>query len=264
MSGRYYMPWPNGHPSQGSDWELYLDSLTGPIGAVTRLDSAAASLGPGSKVSITVMVPYPDTTQRSFTYRGREYDLSDGSQRVAAVESYLHDVVDRVGARQMSHLSFYGFYWLNEGIQPFDSSLVSRVTAAAHAMGYRFLWIPSYGAAGAGQWRSFGFDAAWLQPNYFFHPEIPATRLDSAINRARAAAMGLELEFDRRLFTDSLFRDRLGPYLAAFEGAPDLRNRSIAIYEGAGALIQLSRSADARHRALYHRLVTVLRPGVRL
>jgi hypothetical protein len=101
-----------------------------------------------------------------------------------------------------------------------------------------------------------------LQPNFFFHPDVPVVRFDSAVTRARAAHMGLELEFDRRLFTDTLFRDRLTPYLATLEKAPDLRNRPIAIYEGGGALIQLARSADAHHRSLYRRLVAVLRPGV--
>jgi hypothetical protein len=264
VSGRYYMPWVNGPPSQGDDWDRYLDSLTAPGGILTRLDSAAAHAGVGP-VSFTVMVPYPDPSQRAFLYRGQTYDLSQGPpQRVAVVAAYLRDAINRVAARPLPHLAFHGFYWLNEGILPVDSALVAQVTAAAHTMGYRFLWIPSYGAAGAGQWRGFGFDQAWQQPNYFFHPEIAPARLDTAFSRARAAGMGVELEFDRRLFSDSLFRHRLSPYLAAFEQAPDLRNRPIAIYEGAGALIQLARGTEAWQRALYRRLVAVLRPEVRL
>jgi hypothetical protein len=263
VSGRYYMPWPNGQPSEGVDWEVYLDSLTAPTGILTRLDAAAGTLGRAAKVSVTVMVPYPDATRRSFSFSGREYDLSDNLQRGEVLEAYLREVVDRVTSRELSHLSFYGFYWLNESIEPFDSSLVTRATGTARSMGYRFLWIPAYGAAGAAKWRAFGFNEAWQQPNYFFHPDITRARLDSAVRRARAADMGLEVEFDRRLFSDSLFHDRLGPYLDALETAPDLRNRSISIYEGAGALMQLSRSADARYRALYNRLVTLLRPSVR-
>ena len=71
--------------------------------------------------------------------------------------------------------------------------------------------------------------------------------------------MGLEVELDRRMFSDWRFADRLEPYLAALEGAPDLRTKSVAIYEGAGALIQLSKSRDSWHRALYDRLVATLR-----
>jgi len=48
--------------------------------------------------------------------------------------------------------------------------------------------------------------------------------------------------------------------LDALEAAPDFRGRPIAIYEGGGALIQLSHTRDEWHRALYHRLVSVLQP----
>lgn len=262
VSGRFYLPLPNQLASEGSDWSLYIDSLTARRGALTRLDSAAAQAA--TKISFVVMVPYPDTSQHEFVYDDRTYDLRDGAQRAAVVKSYLDDIRDRVQSLSLPHLVFQGFYWLYEGMRQGDSSVVSQVTTAAHAMGLRFLWIPSYRAGGATEWRAFGFDEAWYQPNFFFHPDVSRTRFDSTIATARSAGMGMELELDRRLFTDSLFRDRLTPYLDAFEGAPDLRNRSIAIYEGAGALIQLSRSANARDRALYRRFVAVLRPEVRL
>jgi hypothetical protein len=258
VAGRYYMPWPNQQPSQGADWTAYIDSLVAPRGALARLDSAAVLTG--TKVTFVVMVPYPDTSQHAFLYQDKQYDFHDAAARVEAEKAYLHQIAARVRALSLPHLVFHGFYWLNEGVKPGDSSVVSQVTAAAHAMNLHFLWIPSYRAAGATEWRAFGFDEAWYQPNYFFHPDVPLARFDSAMATARGAGMGMELEFDRRLFSDSLFRDRLGAYLAAFERAPDLRNRSIAIYEGAGALIQLSRATDAAHRALYERLVKVLRP----
>jgi hypothetical protein len=267
VSGRYYMPFPNGAPSRGSDWTLYLDSLTAPTGPLTRLDSAAARGISGAStirpLSVAVMVPYPDPRNDTLIYDGRRYDVKHDSGRVAVVEAYLRDVVRRVESRHVSNLSLYGFYWLNEGITSLDTILVSRVADTVHRLGLRFLWIPSYGAAGAGDWRSFGFDEAWLQPNYFFHPDLSVGRLDSAVDRARAAGMGLELEFDRRLFADSQFANRLTPYLDTFEKTPDFRSRSIAIYEGSGALIRLARSTEKAKRALYRRLVTVLRPPVR-
>ena len=71
--------------------------------------------------------------------------------------------------------------------------------------------------------------------------------------------MGIELEFDRRMFESWQFADRLEPYLGLLESAPDLRGRPIAIYEGGGALLRLARSRDAWHRSLYQRLVTALR-----
>jgi hypothetical protein len=260
------MPWTNAQPSNGSDWEQYLDSLSDAAGPLTRLDSAAGlvnrATGSSQKTSIVVMVPYPDERSGTQLFRGRSFDLTQNSNRIAMVKTYLHEVVDRVQSRHLQNLSFYGFYWLYEGIKAADSAVVSEVTAAAHALRLHFLWIPSYGAPGAANWRSFGFDDAWLQPNYFFHPdEVPKARVDTAVAKARAARMGLEIEFDSRLFIDERFADRLDPYLTALESAPDLRDRSIAVYEGAGALFRLARSSVEWHRALYNKLVTLLKGG---
>src|SRR5437867_13414322 len=64
VSGRYYLPWTNGEPSQGSVWGQYLDSLASVEGPLARLDSAAGRLarstGSTSKISFVVMIPYPD------------------------------------------------------------------------------------------------------------------------------------------------------------------------------------------------------------
>lgn len=260
VSGRYYMPWTNGTPASGADWSQYIDSVLSRTGPLARLDSAAA-LVPSAhqKLSVAIMVPYPNPKADTLQFDGRQYIMASDADRLGSVDAYMHEIVRRVRDMPLRHVSVSAFYWLNEGVQDTDTSLVSQVAKAAHGLSMRFLWIPSWGAHNAPRWRSLGFDEAWQQPNYFFHPDIQTVRLDSAVDRARSGGMGLELEFDRRLFSDSNFAGRLGPYLATFEKASDLRRRSIAIYEGGGALIQLSRSADSVHRALYDRLVAVLR-----
>jgi len=264
-SGRYYMPWNHDTPSTGDDWTVYLDSLFGPAGPLARLDSAAevigrAASGGRGRVHVAVMVPYPDPRADTLRVGGLLYSMRGDSGRAAAVTRYLQEVMRRFTDRRLRNLSLVAFYWLNERVTDADTALVPRVGTAIRALGRRFFWIPYYTAAGNTRWREFGFDEAWLQPNYFFHPDIPATRMDSALSRARAADMGLELEFDLRMFTGSDFADRLEPYLSALESAPDMRAKPITIYEGAGALIQLSHSKDPRHRALYERLVAALRP----
>ena len=70
--------------------------------------------------------------------------------------------------------------------------------------------------------------------------------------------MGLEVEFDGRLFDDPEFTDRLEPYLSTLGSNPELRNRSIAIYDGEGALVSLSRSRTSPFPVLYHDLWTTL------
>jgi uncharacterized protein DUF4855 len=264
VSGRFYMPSGTTPPSSGADWTTYLDSVFAGAGPMARLDSAAgivarASGTAGRRASVALMIPYPDGRSDTLRFTGRTYGMKTDSERAEAASAYAREASRRFAALHAQHLSLTAFYWLNEAIADPDTGVVSRIGAEVHKAGAAFLWIPFYTAAGAARWRSLGFDAAWLQPNYFFHPEVPATRLDTAVTRARAAGMGLEVEFDARMFSNWLFADRLEPYLAALEGAPDLRSKPIAIYEGAGALIQLSKSRDSWHRALYERLVADLK-----
>lgn len=262
-SGRYYMPQVKGAPATGDDWVAYLDSLFSPGGPLDRLDSAAARIDsllgtPDRHVKVSIMVPYPYPGRDTLVLHGNAYSMAGDAGRFGAVAAYLHELKDRFGRKNLKHSSLEAVSWLYEGAPASDTSLLPRVGQEVRRLGLRFLWVPSFGASGALRWRALGFDQAFLQPNYFFHPDVPTSRLDSALALARGAGMGLELEFDRRLFGPWEFADRLGPYLSMLENAPDMRGNSIVIYEGAGALILLARSQAATQRALYTRLVTTL------
>jgi Domain of unknown function (DUF4855) len=264
VSGRNYVPVPNGIPSTDDDWTVYLDSIFVPRGAIARVDSAAGIVGqatgtPNHVVAVAVMVPYPDPRADSLRFGGHWFMLHSDSSRVALATQYIREVRRRFATLRLAHVSLTHFYWMYEGIANTDTAVVSRVAREVHAEGLRFLWIPSYRAVGWDRWKAMGFDQAWLQPNYFFNPDVPTTRFDSALTMARSAAMGLELEMDRRMFDSWHFADRLEPYLSMFENAPDMRQRPIAIYDGGGALIQLARARDPWHHCLYERLVTILR-----
>jgi hypothetical protein len=149
----------------------------------------------------------------------------------------------------LAHLELRAVYWLDEAVWQ-DSAGGSDgprpAIRAAHDRGLQVLWIPYYGAGGAARWRELGFDAAWQQPNYFFDASLPRTRLDSAVQRADAAQMGLELELDKRIVSDSASRRRLDESVLALRRA---RVRSLAVYDGAGALYELFRSTQPELRA---------------
>jgi hypothetical protein len=265
VSGRYYMPWTNGVPSTGNDWTQYLDSLFAKGGPLARVDSAAglvaAAVGDSSRrIGLSIMVPYPDPTGDTLRFESHTYSMKSDKDRAAVVEAYLHEVRRRLDGARLAHARFVAFYWLNEGIRAVDTALVPRVAAAVHALGDSIIWIPSFRAAGSLQWRALGFDEAWLQPNYFFDLNIATTRIDSALTMAHDAGMGLEMEFDRRLFSEWRYADRVEPYIAALENTPELRNRSVSMYEGGGALIRLSGSREPWQRALYARLTQALAP----
>ncbi|MGE0352269.1 MAG: DUF4855 domain-containing protein [Gemmatimonadales bacterium] len=260
-SRRAFTSWmPNALPATGADWEAYLDSMVARDGPLGRLDSAVqqaeAVLGrrPGG-YEVAIMAPYPDPGSDTLRFSGTLYDFHTGAGRAGAVRAYLRELVHRFPSAGFQRLQLRGVYWLREGIAPEDTSTVRATADVVHAAGLRFLWIPYFRARGIAGWRRLGFDEIWYQPNYFFHPEIGPARMDSAWANARRFGAGLEIELDRRLLTDTLFRHRLDPYLQLLEDHPEARAGSIAIYEGAGALIDLSRSRRAEDRALYERFL---------
>ncbi len=263
-SGRVFTTWGVGTPADGSDWTEYADSLLAPGGALSRLDSAVelmtAALGPPPEpVRVAIMIPYPEPKVGTLRFGGREYDLRGPDGRVSAATAYVADVARRFDAAGYRRLRLDGFYWLFEMMPAADAAVVTRVARALHAQRLRLLWIPYYDAAGWERWRERGFDEAWLQPNYFFDRTVPLARLDSAAARAVKHGMGLEIEFDGRLTATPGFGDRLDPYLAVLRRYPQLRARSIALFDGGGALLELSRSRLATQRQQYDRLGAVLR-----
>jgi hypothetical protein len=263
-SGRVFTTWIGGVPANGADWTEYLDSLFVPGAALSRLDSAVALGGAAlgalpEPFRVSIMIPYPDPGIGSLDFGGQVYDFGNAAGRGDAAAAYIHEVVRRFQAAGFAQLRLDGFYWLLENAPALDVDVITRVAGDVHAAGLRFLWIPYYAAEGWTRWREFGFDAAWLQSNYFFDPGLPASRVDSAAARAEKNGMGMEVEFDARLSVDSMFCDRLQPYLTTLQQQPQLRAREIAVYEGSGALIGLSFGKQPDGRALYRALGDVLR-----
>jgi len=262
-AGRHFSSLSGPPYAQGKDWEAYVDGLFALGGPVARLDSAVAivdaSVGAiGQPMAVAFMIPYPEPKLDTLRLYGQTYEVGVPDGRVAAAERFAREVANRFQSARFRRLVHNSFYWLYESVHGQDEQIVPRVGDRLHAMSFRFLWIPFFTAWGVDDWRRWGFDEAWLQPNYFFDPRVPQVRLDSAAVRARSRAMGLEIEFDGRVYTQPGFYDRLGPYLSILESSLDIRRGSIAIYEGGGALIELSRRKAFRYRALYKRLVDAL------
>jgi hypothetical protein len=262
-SGRVFANWTGGPPATGADWRAYADTLLAAAGPIARLDSAldgvAQTLGSRAEpYRVAVMIPYPAVTLDTLRYDRRLYQLWDASDAAALTTAYVSHIAELFTRRAFGHVVLDGCYWLHESIEGREAAVVAAVAASVHRAGLRLLWIPFYQAPGAAAWRRHGFDEAWLQPNYFFNLTLPPLRIDSAFALARALGMGVELEFDQRLLSDPRYADRLLPYLERLGAAPDLWQRSLAIYEGGGALVRLSKSPDPRQRALYRGLAQLL------
>lgn len=261
-SGRSFTSWLSpalrGAVATGQDWQEYRDSLVEPGGFFQRLDAAINSSYPGSRIGVAVMLPYLGASMPKLSVDGRTYTSTDSVSRREFYERWLNGISEQSRKRDLQHVTFVGGYWLNEGLLPGDSATIRSVSEAAHANSLRLLWIPSYRARGAAAWRELGFTDAWYQPNFFFDPQIGSSRMDSAADFASAHGMGLELEFDRRLLTQAGFASRLAPYLTEVERHPP---KSVAIYDGAGGLIDLLTSTEPAARAAAKRLIAILCPN---
>lgn len=239
QAGRWFAPWANRNsPTLDTtleDWFTYLDTLASPSGPLERLDKATKKAG-GRTVDVAVMVPAL-MSERSALPRisTRRVDVGTESGR-AIYASYLDSLNSKFKRGGFTHLRLRAAYWLRESAWGDEALIARQVAAVVHERGFQFFWVPYFGAGGVADWRSLGFDAAWLQPNYFLRQELAHSRLDSALAVAKSHGLGLEVEFDGRIFSGPASVARLTEYLDA---VTEDRTLSTALYDGGGALVKL-------------------------
>lgn len=186
---------------------------------------------------------------------GRRLDFNLPADRVAASEWHIDNALAKWRALAPKHLTLAGFYFVPERTVKSNPRFLPLVAEKVHQHGLRFFWIPYWQAPGAAEWKAHGFDVAWQQPNHFFHPELPDSRLQQACDFARLHGMGMEFEMnDRLLSRPDTFAPRFDAYLKAFEQAGAKASASITYYEGGGALLHLAQSPKPELRAQYERL----------
>jgi hypothetical protein len=207
-----------------ADWYLWLDTT---IAFLHRLDAAAAQANAWFGPRVIQVVPtilYPEP--------GRVKDVAE----------YADSLEARFTRAQYHNLRLGGYYWLHEtmGDQQRDSLILPAVSAIAHARGRELWWIPYWKAPGIENWRRYGFDRVWIQPNHYFNPAVPDRRLAKSVTAAQTAGTGLELEF-----SGPGPYQRLDPYLESGKAI-----ESLAVYEGGGALLRLEQEDPWRYRRL--------------
>lgn len=249
-NGRWFAAWMNSTRSADAtldDWYAYTDTLTAENGPFRRLDAAAASAK--RKLSLAVMIPALARGRTTLELGGGGVGVVTASDRERIYGAYIDTLRLRFDRGAFAHLRLDAVYWLDEAVWGPTASGTDEpkpAIVAAHRRGLKVFWIPYYGAGGASRWRELGFDAAWQQPNFFFDSSLSSARLDTAVQRADAAGMGLELELDKRVVTDSASRRRLRESVLALRGA---RQRDLTVYDGGGALYELFTSSRPELRA---------------
>lgn len=248
-------------PARKEHWAWLLDRLFEEGKALHALDAkigeVAAEIGePARTRRVAITLPEPIITLADWgELDGKSMDFSKAEDRVAAVSWYLTELERRWREAGLRNLELEGIYWVAETTANEGEQVLPRVGELVRSHGWKFLWIPYWNARGAGDWKAMGFDAAYQQPNHFFHPgKVDDARLPEAVAFARAHGMGMEMEWDKRAISQQeLFLPRLHAYLDAYEKTGAMQNAAMAHYEGGGALLELSQQKDPPLREAYHR-----------
>lgn len=260
----------NRESANKSDWEnlidYYFQSETG-IGAVDAcVKEASAILGaPKKKHQIVISIPepivyqHPEQASSSTTYWGKiddeTLDFSKSADRIKACKWFIDRVRAKFNQKKYQNVELAGFYWLAEKATD-TRDILNAVAVYLHKLKYSFNWIPYYGADGYDQWKSFGFDYAYFQPNYFFSDTPVANRLQDACQKALTNGMNMEIEFDDDALSSRGKANRLTNYMNVFKEYGIWEKKRLAYYQGSQSLLTLKNSSNADDVALYHEFCT--------
>ncbi len=247
------------NPAGKSEWQFLLDRNFAANDGIPMLEktceAARSRIGsPLRKRKVAITLPEPVFAKTNWgELNGRALDFNKADDQISACEWFMDTAEEKWRELAPRNLDLAGFYWLDE-TAPTNAEFIQAVARRVHARGKQFYWIPFWQPSHwKGQWQSYGFDIAWQQPNHFFHPELPDSRLRDACYFADSHGMGLEMEFDPRMISQpNIFMPRFEAYFKAFDQFGVSQNASMAWYEGGVAIYELATSENPELRARYN------------
>jgi len=178
-----------------AEWQSQIDRTFGYSGALRNLNDAAGMHN--QKADVYIAIPYPKRTEPFLKLDGRE-EANNLYSRFDIAKWYISNVMDRMKEENYQNLNFKGFYWMNETVKVAeDEALISSLSQAIHRENKFFVYAPHATSTNFKKWRSYGFDAAFLQPNSF-RKSVPdkEDRLHRAFINAQIYGSGITIEID--------------------------------------------------------------------
>ncbi len=267
-----FLPYPN-LPATKDDWLRYLNNLFQPGRQLDALNQAmmeynkkrGSILESPTTENVVLTIPYPDPQQGYFgrlesnqdplTFRAADVGEDRAfAYRKQAVEWYFQQLIERWNKANYRYLRLEGIYWFHELVDetaPKERQLIWETAEMVHEQALRFYWIPYYEAPGYTEWKSLGFDYAFVQPNFYGDKEIPVDRIEVTLAIANKYGMGIEVEGDERMVRDLRFyRTYYNQLIAGHKLGIDT-NKVHAYYYGSKSLLEAFASKDAQGRAIY-------------
>ncbi len=248
------------------DWQELIDYYFDTDGGADALEQAVeltvqeCGQAPETKRKVVIGIPEPITyanysnTSSSTVYwgelNGTQMDFSKTADRLAACKWYVDEIVKKFDAKKYTYIELAGFYWVAEKATQ-TRDLMSSLGTYLNGKDLTFNWIPYYSADGFSEWKSFGFDCAYLQPNYFFNTSVPDSRLADACSQALKFGMGMEIEFDGNALEKNGRGYKLRNYMEYFKRYGIWKSSPLAYYQGSWALKWLRGSSSEADQQLY-------------
>lgn len=259
-----------GRPTIMSDWEYFANNMFSQTSNMRALDNTVATVKNALgltdyKVKVTVALPYALKTTKAFgdiDGDGENEGCNTFEERKAIYEWYMRYVLDLFENGDYANLEFGGFYWNHESVVlaggTEERELVGAVGETAHSFGTKFLWIPFYLAAGFEGWEDYGFDCAYMQPNYISLTAATHEMLGefAATIKKHGMAMEMEIRWGAVNPSSDSYEDDISRYenylrYGVYTGY--MTESAHAYYQGAnpGYLYTAAKSGSSRVRALY-------------
>lgn len=210
------------HPMVISDWEYLLDKTFDPVYNLGALNVAVGKVKRtlhklNYKAKVEIAIPYPTNSATDFgEVNGHPVYMNSIASQDTVVKWYIDRAMKMWREKKYANLKLIGFYWYQENtIFNFTRDTASVTWFAGNyirSLGKVFNWIPYYQASGFAEYRSLGFDAAVMQPNYMFR-NFPKQELGDAADADKKLGLGFELEVDHRALVDDAYRAKYFQYL---------------------------------------------------
>lgn len=249
-------------PTKLVDWQYQLDENFKEGQHFDALNKAAAkvkealSLPSDYKFKVYPTIMYPHVTATDFgdiDGDGVSEDFSKLEDRVKAISVYMQMYIDRFAEAGFENLSLNGFYWFAEAVayEANDTQTLPAVAKAAKEKGTQIFWIPYYVAKGYSTWSSYGFAAAYMQPNYVFNLSRPTSQLYTAAALIRNLGMGIELEVNDQAVSQLPYYRRYMRYLGYGAEAGYMTESIHAFYQSVTVIYDACYSGTEMGRSLY-------------
>lgn len=246
------------------DWQdlidYYFENNSGLDAIEDAIEEAVKEIGePPHKRMVVISIPEPIKRQMwseasTSIYwgeiDGKEMNFANLTHREMACRWFIDTARERFLAKGYKYLELSGFYWLPEDCET-TSALIGRVAAYLNENNLSFNWIPYFHADGYSQWKTFGFNFAYYQPNYFFY-DVAASRVDLACKEAAQYGLAMEMEFDENALVSGGKGDRLRSYMEGFRKYGAWEKQDMAYYQGGWAVKRLKDSDVQEDNDLYH------------